>query len=46
MVKTKTCLMLKCLRSDNGGEYVERGLKKFYATNGIMMEKTIQEHHS
>jgi transposase InsO family protein len=41
MVKTKTSLKLKYLRSHNGGEYEDRGFKLFYAVNGIRMEKTI-----
>ena len=34
-------MKLKCLRSDNGGEYIDGGFKKCCATNGIRMEKTI-----
>ena len=41
MVETKTGLRLKCLRFDNGGEYIDRGFKEYYATNGIRMKKTI-----
>lgn len=41
MVETKTSQKLKCLRSDNGGEYIDGGFKKFCAANGIRMEKTI-----
>ena len=41
MVETKTGLRLKCLRSDNGGEYIDRRFKKYCAANGIRMEKTI-----
>ena len=41
MAETKICLRLKCLRSDNGGEYIDRGFKEYCATNGIRMEKTI-----
>ena len=40
-VETETDLKLKCLRSDNGGEYIDGGFKKYCATNGIKMEKTI-----
>ena len=40
MVETKTSLRLKCLRSDNGGEYIDRGFKEYCAANGIRMEKT------
>ena len=41
MIETETGLKLKCLRSDNGGEYIDGGFKKYYVTNGIRMEKTI-----
>jgi transposase InsO family protein len=41
MVETKTGLKLKCLRSDNGGEYKDGGLKQFCVANGIRMEKNI-----
>ena len=34
-------MKLKYLRSDNGGEYTDGGLKEHCATNGIGMEKTI-----
>jgi hypothetical protein len=34
-------LKLKCLRSNNGGEYEDRGIKEFCIANGIRMEKTI-----
>jgi transposase InsO family protein len=41
MVETETGLKLKCLRSDNGGEYEDGGFKQFCVANGIRMEKTI-----
>jgi len=41
MVETETGLKLKCLRSDNGGEYEDGSFKQFCAVNGIRMEKTI-----
>jgi transposase InsO family protein len=41
MVETETGLKLKCLRSDNGGEYKDRGFKQFCTMNGVRMEKTI-----
>lgn len=41
MVETETDLKLKCLRSDNGGEYIDGGFKEYCATQGIRMEKTI-----
>ena len=42
-VETETSLKLKCLRSDNDGEYIDGVFKEYYATNGIRMEKTIPE---
>ena len=41
MVEIKTGLKVKCLRSDNGGEYIDRGFSEYCATHGIRMEKTI-----
>ena len=41
MVKTKTGLKVKCLRSDNGGEYIDGGFSEYCAAQGIRMEKTI-----
>ena len=41
MVKTKTSLILKCLRSDNDGEYIDGGFKEYCVVNGIRTEKTI-----
>ena len=41
MVETETCLKVKCLRSDNGGEYIDGGFNEYYAAHGIRMEKTI-----
>jgi hypothetical protein len=43
MVETETGLKLKCLRSDNGGEYEDGRFKRFCAVNEIRMEKTIPE---
>ena len=40
-VEIEIGLKLKCLRFDNGGEYIDGGFKEYCATNGIMMEKTI-----
>ena len=34
-------MKLKCLRSDNGGEYIYGGFKEYCTTNSITMEKTI-----
>ena len=41
MVETETSLKVKCLRSDNGGEYIDGGFNKYCAAQGIRMEKTI-----
>ena len=41
MVKTETCLKVKCLRSDNGREYINGGFSEYCPTQGIRMEKTI-----
>ena len=41
MVEIETNLKLKCLRSDNGGEYISDEFKRYCADNGIKMEKTI-----
>ena len=41
MVKTKTGLKVKCLRSDNGGEYINGRFSEYYVAQGIRMEKII-----
>ena len=41
MVETETGLKVKCLRSDNGGEYINGGFSEYCAAQGIRMEKTI-----
>ncbi|RVW71138.1 Retrovirus-related Pol polyprotein from transposon TNT 1-94 [Vitis vinifera] len=41
MVETETGLKVKCLRSDNRGEYIDGGFNEYCATQGIRMEKTI-----
>ena len=41
MVETKTGLKVKCLRLDNGGEYIDEGFSEYCAAQGIRMEKTI-----
>ena len=40
-VEKETGLKVKCLRSDNGGEYIDEGFSEYYAAQGIRMEKTI-----
>ncbi|RVX14623.1 Retrovirus-related Pol polyprotein from transposon TNT 1-94 [Vitis vinifera] len=41
MVETETSLKVKCLRSDNGGEYIDGGFSEYCAAQRIRMEKTI-----
>ena len=41
MVETETNLKVKCLRSNNGGEYIDGGFNEYCVIHGIMMEKTI-----
>ena len=40
-VETETGLKLKCLRSDNGEEYIDGGFNEYCAANDIRMKKTI-----
>ena len=41
MVETGTSLIVKCLRSNNGREYIDGGFSNYFAARGIRMEKTI-----
>ena len=41
MVEIEIDLKVKCLRSDNGGEYIDGGFSEYCAAQGIRMEKTI-----
>ncbi|KAL6321551.1 hypothetical protein AAG906_021746 [Vitis piasezkii] len=41
MIKKKTNLKVKCLKSDNGEEYLDNDFKQYCAKNGIKMKKTI-----
>ena len=41
MVKTEIGLKVKCLRSDNGGEYIDGVFSEYCTAQGIRMEKTI-----
>ena len=41
MVEIETGLKVKCLRSDNGEEYIDGGFSEYCAAQGIRMEKTI-----
>ncbi|GJV76305.1 retrovirus-related pol polyprotein from transposon TNT 1-94, partial [Tanacetum coccineum] len=42
-VENETNLRVKCLKSDNGGEYSSREFIEYYAKNGIKMLKTVPE---
>ena len=41
LVEIETGLKVKCLRSDNGGEYIDGGFSEYCVVQGIRMEKTI-----
>ncbi|CAA0830123.1 Unknown protein [Striga hermonthica] len=41
LVEKETGLEVKCLRSDNGGEYNSEAIKEYCADNGIQMQKTV-----
>ena len=41
LVEIETGLKVKCLRSDNGGEYIDEGFNEYCAAQGIRMEKNI-----
>nr|KYP32301.1 Retrovirus-related Pol polyprotein from transposon TNT 1-94 [Cajanus cajan] len=41
LVENETGLQVKCLRSDNGGEYNSEAIKEYCADRGIRMQKTI-----
>ncbi|RVX00309.1 Retrovirus-related Pol polyprotein from transposon TNT 1-94 [Vitis vinifera] len=41
MVETETCLKVKCLRSNNGREYINGRFGEYCAAQGINMDKTI-----
>ncbi|KAK9133630.1 hypothetical protein Scep_013158 [Stephania cephalantha] len=41
LVENQTCLKLKCLRSDNGGEYCNKEFDEYCAMYGIRREKTV-----
>ncbi|GJT67256.1 retrovirus-related pol polyprotein from transposon TNT 1-94 [Tanacetum coccineum] len=42
-VENETNLWVKCLKSDNGGEYSSRDFIEYYAENGFRMLKTVPE---
>ena len=41
MVETEIGFKVKCLRSNNGREYIDGGFSNYCAARGIRMEKTI-----
>ncbi|CAA0837791.1 Uncharacterized mitochondrial protein AtMg00300, partial [Striga hermonthica] len=41
LVEKETGLEVKCLRSDNGGEYNSEAIKEYCADHGIRMQKTV-----
>lgn len=41
MVERETGMTLKCLRTDNGGEYISRELRDYCSKHGIRHEKTV-----
>ena len=41
LVENETVKKLKCLRSNNGGEYCSHEFKDYFSTNGIFRHKTI-----
>ncbi|KAH9299886.1 hypothetical protein KI387_044109 [Taxus chinensis] len=41
LVENETGLKLKCLRSDNGGEYCSNEFDDYYSKNGIRRKKTV-----
>jgi len=41
LVENETGKRLKCLRSDNGGEYCSKEFDRYCSENGIRREKTV-----
>ena len=41
MVEIETGKKLKCLRSDNGGEYCSKEFDRYFSEHGIRREKTV-----
>ena len=41
MVENETGKKLKCLRSDNGGEYCSHEFEDYFSTNGICEQKIV-----
>ena len=43
MVEIEIGLKVKCLKSGNGGEYIDGGFSEYCVARGIKMDKTIPE---
>ena len=43
MVENETGKILKCLRSDNGGEYCSKEFDSYYSYHDICKDKTVLE---
>jgi hypothetical protein len=41
LIENETGKILKCLRSDNGGEYCSKEFDDYYSYHGIRREKTV-----
>jgi transposase InsO family protein len=41
LVENETGKILKCLRSDNGGEYFSKEVDDYFSYHGIRREKTV-----
>jgi len=46
MVETESGLKLKCLRSDNGGEYIDGGFKEIAMSMVSEWKRPFQAHHN
>jgi transposase InsO family protein len=45
LVENETRKRLKCLRSDNGGEYCSKDFDDYCSYHGIVERRQFQEHH-
>ena len=43
MVERETRRLLKCLRTNNGGEYISHEFREYYSIHGIRHEKTVPD---
>ena len=46
MVETETCLKVKCLRSDNGGEYIDGGFSEIVLHRKLGWRRPFLGHHN